>query len=472
MQLRARRPGACRRPASRRRARSGIACGADGARQPHRRAGRLPGRHVGEADDAGARRRSRAAARPGSAPAPRRWPTGGRRMRTAAGLRCSAASRSPRVCDAVLQLDRGDAVEHRLLERRRRLRERADALGVRPSAPAPAAPGLRCALTAQRRPRAIATASRTAAPASSPRRRRLVRRSARRSRSASATPASRKARSVALSSRAGLASSTRAGEPARRGRGRTARGRRRPRAVRRRRGGGAPGWPARSSSSQPRSRGHSRISASCATSAEPSPSVTRRASASRSSSASTPSGEAPCRHELGARPRAGASPRCPRRARSGAGRRCARALAASAGSASTTASAVRAIADGDAAAGAVALDGQRAAVAPLPGRAQRVRQQRQRAGLGGDVAQDQLDQARLELAGRRAAPAPSTARSSSSSVIAPSSTWLRGDRGGEARVRAEAPVDVGAQADRDGARAGASSASTKAARRAGVVAQR
>ena len=51
---------------------------------------------------------------------------------------------------------------------------------------------------------------------------------------------------------------------------------------------------------------------------------------------------------------------------------------------------------GDAAAVAVALDGERAAVAPLPGRAQRVREQRQRAGLAGDVAQDQLDEAGLE----------------------------------------------------------------------------
>ena len=46
---------------------------------------------------------------------------------------------------------------------------------------------------------------------------------------------------------------------------------------------------------------------------------------------------------------------------------------------------------------AVALDGERAAVAALPGGAQRVREQRQGAGFGGDVAQDQLDEAGLEL---------------------------------------------------------------------------
>ena len=54
--------------------------------------------------------------------------------------------------------------------------------------------------------------------------------------------------------------------------------------------------------------------------------------------------------------------------------------------------------------GLVALDGERAALAPLPRLVQRVRQQRQRPGLALDLAHQQVDQARLQqqpgLAGR------------------------------------------------------------------------
>ena len=54
----------------------------------------------------------------------------------------------------------------------------------------------------------------------------------------------------------------------------------------------------------------------------------------------------------------------------------------------------------DAAARAVSLDRERAPVALLPGHAQRVREQRQGAGLARDVAQDQLHEARLESQAR------------------------------------------------------------------------
>ena len=119
---------------------------------------------------------------------------------------------------------------------------------------------------------------------------------------------------------------------------------------------------------------------------------------------------------------------------------------------STTSSAVRAIADVDAAARAVALDGERAPVAPLPGRAQRVREQRQRAGLGGDVAQDQLDEAGLEpQAGE-----PCRLRDGARELVVghrAEQDLVGGDRGGEVGVRAEPAVEVGAHADRDARRA-------------------
>ena len=53
------------------------------------------------------------------------------RLRTAAQLRCSTASRSPRVSTRVLHLDRRGRVEHRLREGRGGARQRADALRVR-----------------------------------------------------------------------------------------------------------------------------------------------------------------------------------------------------------------------------------------------------------------------------------------------------------------------------------------------------
>ena len=101
-----------------------------------------------------------------------------------------------------------------------------------------------------------------------------------------------------------------------------------------------------------------------------------------------------------------------------------------------------------AAAGAVALDGERAPVAALPRRAQRVREQRQRAGLGGDVAQDQLHEAGLEPQARE----PCRLRDRARELVVghrAEQHLVGGDRGGEVGVRAEAPVDVGPQADRD-----------------------
>ena len=54
------------------------------------------------------------------------------RVSSRPGLRCSTASSCAARLHAVLQLDGGDAVEHRLPEVLRSLRERPDALGVRP----------------------------------------------------------------------------------------------------------------------------------------------------------------------------------------------------------------------------------------------------------------------------------------------------------------------------------------------------
>ena len=105
---------------------------------------------------------------------------------------------------------------------------------------------------------------------------------------------------------------------------------------------------------------------------------------------------------------------------------------------------------GHAAGLAVALDGERAAVAALPGRAQRVREQRQRAGLGGDVAQDQLDQAGLELQAREPGRLGDRALELAA-VHRPEQHLVVGDGERELAVPAESAVDVGAYSDRDGA---------------------
>jgi hypothetical protein len=103
---------------------------------------------------------------------------------------------------------------------------------------------------------------------------------------------------------------------------------------------------------------------------------------------------------------------------------------------------------GDAAGLAVALDGERASVAALPGGAERVREERQRPGLAGDVAQGQLDQPGLE-------PQPGEAcrlshRSLELGVAHRSEQHLvGGDRASELRVRSELAVHVGSHADRD-----------------------
>ena len=119
---------------------------------------------------------------------------------------------------------------------------------------------------------------------------------------------------------------------------------------------------------------------------------------------------------------------------------------------------------GHAAALAVALDRHRAPVAVLPGDAQRVREQRQRAGLAGDVAQDQLDEAGLEpqageprRLGDRALELGVAHRAEQHLVVR--------DRAGELGVRAQLPVEVGAHRDRDRATSSASSASMKRSRR-------
>ena len=153
--------------------------------------------------------------------------------------------------------------------------------------------------------------------------------------------------------------------------------------------------PARSSSSHPRSVGHSRMSTSWATSAVPSPRVSRRASASRSSSASTSSREPPSGTSSSTRTRrrvsSTPSPSSVRRMKT---------LRRSPWSPAGTDvdDGVRGLGDRrrHAAGLAIARDGHRAPVAVLPGDAQRVREQGQGAGLAGDVAQDQLDQAGLQ----------------------------------------------------------------------------
>ena len=105
---------------------------------------------------------------------------------------------------------------------------------------------------------------------------------------------------------------------------------------------------------------------------------------------------------------------------------------------------------GDTAGLAVALDGERAAVAALPGGAQRVREQRQGTGLGGDVAQDQLDEAGLELQAREPGRLGDRALELAG-AHRPEQHLVLGDGERELAVRAEPAVDVGAYSDRDGA---------------------
>ena len=211
-------------------------------------------------------------------------------------------------------------------------------------------------------------------------------------------------RSAFSSSGCACAQSTRGGEPGAAVEvGRPPR-RRPPTGGRRCRAGGAGAGPRGPRRASARSVGHSRISASWATSAVPSPRVTRRASARRSSSASTPRATAPSGPARRSRTR----------------RRVSSIALAELGQAQEQAARQRALLvgqrvddrvggrrdrRGDAAALAVALEGQRAPVAALPGGAQRVREQRQGAGLAGDVAQHELDQAGLEPQARRAGPA-------------------------------------------------------------------
>ena len=102
---------------------------------------------------------------------------------------------------------------------------------------------------------------------------------------------------------------------------------------------------------------------------------------------------------------------------------------------------------GDPAGGAVGLDCERASVAPLPGRAQRVREQRQRPGLAGHLAHGQLDQPRLE-------PQPRQPRRLGHRplelVLAhrPERELVGSDRAGELGMRQELAVHVGPHPDR------------------------
>ena len=447
-------PPACARPGAKR-----IACTATGVGELDGPADRLPRAQVGEAHDPGRRPRWPAAAvgadgegqdRVAGQPAACGSPPG-----SAAGREQVAAGRG-----AILELDRGGGEQQGLLERRLAERERADPLGVG---------GQRLRLGGRLRlPRVVALTQRE--HAAGERHARAGAWPRRAGRAAGGWPRLGAPLAVGLGAarveeRAlggveldapSSASSTRRG--GRRGTGRTARGRRRPTGARRRPSCRCTRMPARSSSSQRRSRGHSRISASWATSAVPSSSVTRRASAEPLAAARRrSSGRRALGHELVDRH---------------APARVLDALAelghAQEDAARQPALLVRQRVDdgvgragdrrGDAAARAVALDGQRAAVAPLPRRAQRVREQRQRAGLVGDVAQD--SSTRPGSSRRPASRAGSVmARASSSALIGPSSTWLAATaRASSAwpleprRRRRRAPRSTTAQRERQQAR--------------------
>ena len=94
----------------------------------------------------------------------------------------------------------------------------------------------------------------------------------------------------------------------------------------------------------------------------------------------------------------------------------------------------------------VALEGQRPAVARLPRRAQRVREQRQRAGLAGHLGDEHVDEAGLDAqagAGRRLGDGPpqlGRRHRAEQDLVA-------GDGGGQAGVLRAGAVEVGPQAD-------------------------
>ena len=103
----------------------------DGAAEAHRPSRRLPGPQVGEAHDAvpvPGREQPPVRADRGARHLDRRQPAGEEQ----AGVALQRRQQLPAGLHAVLQLDGGDAVEHRLPEVLRGLRERPDAFGVRP----------------------------------------------------------------------------------------------------------------------------------------------------------------------------------------------------------------------------------------------------------------------------------------------------------------------------------------------------
>ncbi len=92
----------------------------------------------------------------------------------------------------------------------------------------------------------------------------------------------------------------------------------------------------------------------------------------------------------------------------------------------------------------VAIDGERATLAPLPRLVQRVRQQRQRSGLALDLAHQQIDQARLQqqtdLAGRTLDRRPQVGFAHRAQQM-----QSRLDETGEVRVGGQFAEAVGAQ---------------------------
>ena len=183
--------------------------------------------------------------------------------------------------------------------------------------------------------------------------------------------------------------------------------------------------PSRSSSSHPRRRGHSRISASWATSTV------------SSANGHEPGGSERGQHGLGPRrPRrdrarrarraspADACPRSLRRARSVAGTRRGRSAARAGRACRRPHRRSGRCAPATPPLAAVAGDRQRPAVASRPHLEQRVRQQRQRPGFAGDVAEDDVGESRLEGEDRRPAPAlRSRSQARRSSIGAESSAW-------------------------------------------------
>ena len=97
---------------------------------------------------------------------------------------------------------------------------------------------------------------------------------------------------------------------------------------------------------------------------------------------------------------------------------------------------------------AVAVDGECATVAELPCRPERVRQQRQRARLARNIAQDHVDQARLEPQPRDPGRLGDGA-AQFAGVHGAEEDLVAGDGPGELRVGAQSTVEVGANADDD-----------------------